>query len=218
MKILVCDDHAVFRDGLRSVLGDLGAELEVLEAEDGERGLALVAEHPDLDLVLLDLEMPGVGGEQALAQLRRDHPTTPVAIVSAEQETATMHRVIGAGASGFIPKSSKRAVLAGALQLILNGGVYIPPEMVGAPDAGEGADARRKRRVGELTARQREVLVLLAKGLTNREIGDVLDIALGTTKAHIAAILEALEVTNRTEAAMVLRDLELELELGSREA
>lgn len=214
MKILVCDDHAVFRDGLRSVLSELGDSLEVLEADTGEAALACVLEHPDLDLVLLDLEMPGLGGMATLDQLRRDHPATPVAIVSAHQDAGVMRKVIDAGASGFIPKSSKRLVLASALQLILNGGIYVPPEMIAAPE--ETQVARRKRRVGELTERQREVLVLLSKGLTNREIGGVLDIALGTTKTHIAAILEALEVTNRTEASMVLRDLELELEIGPR--
>ncbi len=216
MKVLVCDDHAVFRDGLRSVLGDLDGSFEILEAESGEAALSLVAEHPDLDLVLLDLEMPGLGGASALEQLRQDHPGTPVVIVSSHQDAGVMRKVIEGGASGFIPKSSKRPVLASALGLVLSGGVYVPPELLTAPTESQGQ--RRKRRVGELTERQREVLALLARGLTNKEIGDVLGIALGTTKTHIAAILEALEVTNRTEAAMVLRDLELDLELGARDA
>ncbi len=214
MKVLVCDDHAVFRDGLRSVLGDLDEAFEIFEAETGELAIELVGEHPDFDLVLMDLEMPGRGGASALEQLRRDHPATPVVIVSAEPDAAVMRRVIEGGASGFIPKSAKRAVLGSALQLILSGGVYVPPELVAAP--AESASERRKRRVGELTERQKEVLSLLAKGLTNKEIGEVLGIALGTTKTHIAAILEALEATNRTEAAMLLRDLELDLELQAR--
>ncbi|MBW2240442.1 MAG: response regulator transcription factor [Deltaproteobacteria bacterium] len=197
----------MFRGGFRSALEDLGNSFEILESDRGDAVASILAEHPDIDFVLLDLEMPGLGGAAALDQLRKEYPATAVVIVSAEQDPAVMRRVIETGASGFIPKSAKRPVLASALRLVLNGRIYVPAELITAP--AESANDRRRRRVGELTDRQKEVLAFLARGLTNKEIGDVLGIALGTTKTHIAAILEALEATNRTEAATVLRDLEL---------
>ncbi len=211
MKILVCDDHALFRAGLLHVLGELAPEVALLEAGSGEEVLAAVREHPDLDLVLLDLDLGGVSGLDLLGELRGHDAALPVVMVSASDDPAAMRAAIDGGAAGFVPKSSRRGVLLGALRLVLGGGVYIPPEMLRAPaPAAEPPDRpprRRRRRAGALTARQEEVLELLARGLTNREICGVLGIAEGTVKAHLAAIFETLDVTNRTEAAFALQEL-----------
>ena len=210
MRILVCDDHAIFRAGLRAVLGELSADAELLEAPDVPNALAFVKSHPDTELVLLDLQMPGTDGRTGLRQLRAAHPSLPVVIVSAADDPAEMRRVLEEGASGFIPKASTSAELLAALRLVLAGGVYVPPAALArsaAPESGAGRRERRRERAGTLSARQIEVLSLMARGLTNREICDVLDIREGTVKTHIAAIFETLEVTNRTEAAVAAREL-----------
>ena len=211
MKILVCDDHALFRAGLLHVLGELDPEVRLLEAGSGDEVLAAAREHPDLDLVLLDLDLGGVSGLDLLVELRSHDASLPVVMVSASEDPASMRAAIDGGAAGFVPKSSRGGVLLGALRLVLGGGVYIPPEMLRAParvaEAPEAQPRRRRRRTGPLTARQEEVLELLARGLTNREICGVLGIAEGTVKAPLASIFEALDVTNRTEAAFALQEL-----------
>lgn len=205
MKLLICDDHALFREGLRYVVREMDPEASLEEAVNAEEALARVGQARDLDLVLLDLKLPGRPGLEALRELRERYPEVPVAIVSAEQDPAVVRRALEAGACGFIPKSSTGAVLRQALQLIFSGGRYIPPEALAAPEA--RAD-RRRAMARELTGRQREVLALMARGLTNREIAGVLKIAEGTVKNHVAAILERLEISNRTEAAFLLREFE----------
>jgi len=191
---------------------DEGAVL--LEAADAGEALRLVAAHPDLDLVLLDLHMPGLDGRSGLRRLRGEHPEIPVVIVSASEESAGMREALEDGASGYIPKGVPEPEMRAALQLVLAGGVYVPYGALAAPAPAPTAEAaarrERRARVAGLTPRQREVLQLVLRGLTNREICRVLAIAEGTVKAHVAAILEALDVSNRTEAAMVARDLGLD--------
>ena len=206
MKILICDDHALFRDGLRLVLERLEPGAVLMESSDSQGALEVVAANDDFDLVLLDLNLPGMDGLTALRRLRRDHPAVPVVIVSASEDPREVRAALDSGASGFIPKSSNSNVLLSALRLVLDGGVYVPPV---ALDMKPDEDAQRRDRSGDLTPRQLEVLSLMARGLTNREICGVLGIAEGTVKTHIAAIFEALEVTNRTEAAVAMRDLGL---------
>lgn len=213
MKILICDDHALFRAGLGLVLRELEESTELIDAASAEETFRLVDAHADLDLVLLDLNMPGMDGLAALETLRSRHPTLPVVMVSGSERHADVRAAIDRGAAGFIPKSSHAPVLLAALRLVLSGGVYIPPLMLAATAAAErpapGATAARRARAGALTPRQLEVLQLMAAGRTNREICDALGIAEGTVKAHVATILDALGVANRTEAGAVMRDLDL---------
>jgi DNA-binding NarL/FixJ family response regulator len=213
MKIMVCDDHALFREGVIHALRELEERVELLEAADGAEALRLARANADLDLVLLDLNMPGTDGWTGLARLQQACPTLPVVILSASDDPADARRAIDAGAAGFVPKSTRGPVLRAALQLVLSGGVYLPPHVLSAaaepaPEIPPGA--ARRRRVEGLTERQLEVLRLMARGLTNTEIGDVLGVALGTVKAHVTAIFEVLDVSNRTEAALVMRTLGLD--------
>ena len=208
LKFLLCEDHPLFREGLRTVLCDLDAEAELLEAEDAETALALLPEHRDLDLVLLDLGLPGRPGLEALRELRSRYPEVPVAIVSASEEPGIVRRALAEGACGFLPKSSPPALLRQAVELILAGGEYVPAAVLDEEAAPAPDPARRKEQLAQLTDRQREVLGLLVRGLSNREIAGVLSIAEGTVKNHVAAILERLDLSNRTEAAYLLRELE----------
>lgn len=208
MKLLSCDDHDLFRAGLRQVLADLDGEPELLEAADAAEAFALLEEHPDVELLLLDLGLPGTPGLEALRTLRREHPTVPVVVISASERAADIRASLDAGASGFIPKSAKRPVLLSALELVFAGGVYVPPALLAATRDEPGADLRRER-AELLTPRQRSVVALLAKGLTNKEIADVLGIRAGTVKVHVAAILDTLDVSNRTEAVAAVIELGL---------
>jgi DNA-binding NarL/FixJ family response regulator len=215
VSILSCDDHDLFREGLRHVLAGLDGRPRLLEAATGEEALRMVATHDDVGLVLLDLGLPDVDGFALLRKLRAEHPLVAVVVVSGSDSPRQIRKALDAGAVGFIPKASSRAVLLSALRLVLAGGVYVPPAAldvanVTAEETALGARAGRRRdAVTGLTPRQREVLDLMGRGLTNKEIADVLGIAALTVKVHVAAILAALEVSNRTEAVMVMAELGL---------
>jgi DNA-binding NarL/FixJ family response regulator len=215
VRILVCDDHPVFREGLRDALAELSAE--VVEAADCAGALRAVDADPGLDLVLLDLAMPGADGWTAFRALRGRHPSVPVVIVSANDDPAAMRRALDEGAAGFVPKSAPVAVLRNALRLVLAGGVYVPAAALGAAPAPAAAPTgaplgaeRRRARAAELTPRQLDVLVLMSRGLTNREIAGALGIAEGTVKTHARTLFEVLDVSNRTEAALVMGELGLD--------
>ncbi len=201
MKILVCDDHALFREGLELVLAQLDPEAELLGVGNAEDALACLRERAgDLDLVLLDIALPGMDGFQALEAIRGEFPAVPTVLVSASERASDARKALDGGAAGFIPKSTRGKVLVGALQLVLAGGVYVPPELM---ETGSSTTLA-------LTPRQEEVLRLLARGLTNKDIARVLGISEGTVKTHVLRVYEALEVTNRTEAAMRMHELGLD--------
>lgn len=198
MKLLVIDDHPVVREGLAMVLRQLQAAPEVLEAADGEQGLALLARHADVRGVLVDLRMAGLAGLPTIARLRAGRPDLPVVVVSASEDPADVRRAMAAGASGYIPKSAGRSTLLAAVQLVLAGERYVPPlllqEAAAAPAALTG-----------LTPRQMEVLGLLCQGHANREIGLALNMHEKTVKAHVGAIFKLLGVVNRTQAIEAAR-------------
>jgi DNA-binding NarL/FixJ family response regulator len=202
MKILICDDHALFREGLELVLAQLDPAAELTSVGHGEAALACVAEDDDFDLVLLDLGLPGMSGLAVLEALRRQHPEVPVVVLTGSESPADLRVALERGASGYIPKSTRGSVLLEALRRVLAGGVWVPALLDGS--------ARLEEPRPSLTERQIEVLRLLARGLTNREIADVLRITEETAKSHVKHIYSALEVTNRTEAAMRMRELGLE--------
>lgn len=213
LRILLCDDHALFRDGLRLVLAELEEEVELVGAADGAGALREVAANDDLDLVLLDLALPDASGLEVLARLRADHPAVPVAVLSGSEAARDVRSALDLGAVGFIPKSSTAPILLAAIRLVLSGGIYVPPHLLEEPVA-EASAPRSPRPKGEggamprLSPRQWEVLALLAEGRSNGEIGDALAIAPGTVKSHVMRIYEELQVNNRTEAALRFRELD----------
>jgi DNA-binding NarL/FixJ family response regulator len=164
MKILIADDHELFRDGLRHVLEQLGSGLTILEANDFHQALSMARTEEGIDILLLDLAMPGMPWTEGLQQLKEVLPdTVPVIVLSASDDRRHVLQAVNMGAAGFIPKTSSSRVMLSALKLVLSGGVYLPPALLdqsSAADMGPGAFANENS-VSFLTPRQREVLALL---------------------------------------------------------
>jgi DNA-binding NarL/FixJ family response regulator len=199
VKLIVIDDHPVVREGLAMVLRQLAGAPEVLEAADGEQGLALLGQHPDVRGVLVDLRMAGLAGLPTLARLRASRPELPVMVISASEDPADVRRAMAAGASGYVPKSAGRSTLLAAVQMVLAGERYVPPLLL---DQGHAVPAAA---LTGLTPRQLEVLGLLCQGHANREIGLTLQMHEKTVKAHVGAIFKVLGVVNRSQAMEAAR-------------
>ena len=213
MKVLVVDDHVLIRDALRGVVKELHDDVVIVEASDCRQAMLLVKEHLDIDLILLDLNLPDRNGFEVLADLRERHPGISTVVLSAFNDRENVARALDVGALGFIPKSSTREVMLSALRLIFSGGIYIPPDILvnrqTAPArqrSDNGAPESRPlspRELG-LTDRQADVLALMMQGKSNKAICRTLDLAEPTVKNHVTAILKALRVTNRTEAVIAV--------------
>jgi two-component system nitrate/nitrite response regulator NarL len=211
MKLLIVDDHPVFRDGLATLLLLAQADTMVLQARDTRECLQLVEENEDLDAVFVDLLMPGVGGEAAVRGIGRLRPALPVIVLSSSESPRDVHLALQAGALGYIPKSADPHTLLAALRLVLTGNIYVPPLLLQATIRTGDAELPDRDAAGieDLTDRQLEVLELLYDGKSNKEISIRLGIAATTVKAHVAAVFRGLNVVNRTQAANVIRQLKL---------
>lgn len=210
MTVLIVDDHPLFREGLKQVLQGLAEETEVLAEADAQRGLDVAKSRNDLDLVLLDLTMPGMDGFTAVERFGREAPGVPVVIVSGHEEASEVRRALSVGALGYIPKSTPPNTLLDALRLVMGGGIYVPPVLLHAvqdpdPEAADAAADGDSVTPESLTSRQIDVLALLAQGLSNKLIARDLDLSEKTVKAHVTAIFRALGVVNRTQAALEAR-------------
>jgi DNA-binding NarL/FixJ family response regulator len=210
MKILVVDDHSLITDALSVLFLDLDPEAEVLTTRTAEGGLELLDKNPDLDLVVLDLGMPGVSGTSLLEAMVAHSPEMKILVLSGQQDPRNVMRVLQLGAAGFVPKSMASDTLLAAVKFVLSGGVYIPADlleevnrvaMIGTPE--------RPREVGatriELTERQEQVLQLLARGAPIKIICRELGLSEGTVKTHVTAIYRAFNASNRTEALLAAR-------------
>lgn len=206
MKILIVDDHTLFREGICHVLNALEDDVSILEAANYDRALQNASEHPDLDLVLLDLNMPGKDGFSVLDTFTHLYPALPVVILSASNQRSDMQRALNAGAMGYIPKDTTSTVMLGALRLILSGGVYVPPSIAQQQNTNTQTTNHHSNGV---TPRQLEVLTLLIQGHSNKEIARELKLAESTVKMHVTSILKSLGVSNRTQAVLAAEKLGL---------
>jgi len=234
MKILVVDDHALIREAMRGALKDLDGEAAVLEASDSREAARLIEANADLDLVLLDLNLPDRDGFGVLSEIRQSYPSISVVVMSALQDRDNVVKALDLGALGFIPKSAQRKVIISALQLVISGGIYIPPQALSRNEVGAAAPqsslsaGTRPSNSGMtpnkstepcttspadlgLTERQVDVLALMMQGKSNKAICRVLKLSEPTVKAHVSAILKALNVTNRTEAVIAVGQLKWHL-------
>ena len=212
-KILIADDHPLFREAIHNVIQDGFPGSEILETADLDSALAMTLENDDLDLVLLDLNMPGMHGLNGLINMRNEAPTIPVVIVSAEQDKQVVLQAITYGACGFITKSSPRAQMTEAIEQILNGNVYLPSDIIRSQKSNTRRSQHNEQSIPSellqaLTRKQLLVLERMTKGESNKQIAYNLDIAETTVKAHVSAILRKLNVHNRVQAILSAGDID----------
>jgi DNA-binding NarL/FixJ family response regulator len=194
MKVLIADDHAIFRQGLRAVLGSLSENLVIDEAADLATALKCAADQPP-DLILLDLRMPGMDGFSGISVFRRRIPLAPIVVLTASEDSGDVFQALAAGASGYLTKSASASVILDALRLVLVGGIYVPRDLVAVAEM----TVQPRTEAPRLTERQHEVLNLIAEGYANKEIAYRLGTSEGTVKAHVTAIMRQLGVRNRVQ-------------------
>jgi DNA-binding NarL/FixJ family response regulator len=214
MKVLVVDDHALIREALHSVLKQLNREAVIFEASNSHQAMCIVEEHPDISLILLDINLPDRDGFSVLRELRERYATIAIVILSSSDDQDTVKRAFKLGALGFIPKTTEREVMLNAIELVFSGGTYIPSEILE-----EATSPRRTNKLAPrdslkglgLTDRQIEVLAFMMKGKSNKVIAKTLNMAVPTVKNHITVVLKALSVTSRTEAVIKVGKMGWEL-------
>jgi DNA-binding NarL/FixJ family response regulator len=200
-KIMIADDHPLVRGALKESVAGLADGISIVEAGSFDEVTELLGRGAEIDLILLDLTMPGVQGFSGLMYLRAQHPGTPVVVVSANEDRGVIRRCIEFGASGFVPKSTDVETMRHAIRTVLEGGAWTPPDVdLGAPSDRETANL--VKRLGSLTPQQVRVLMMLSEGLLNKQIAYELSVSEATVKAHVSAILQKLGVESRTQAVI----------------
>jgi len=215
MKILLVDDHSLITDALRVLLLDIDPNANVFTAGDAEGAERLLDQHPDADLMLLDLGIPGASGTSVLETLVARAPDLKILVLSGVQDQRSVMRVLQLGAAGFVPKSMASETLVSAIKFVLSGGVYIPADlldevtrgaaMLGLPERGRDMLGQPTNNRIQLTERQEQVLQLLARGAPIKIICRELGLSEGTVKTHVTAIYRAFGASNRTEALLAAR-------------
>jgi DNA-binding NarL/FixJ family response regulator len=206
-RLVIADDHPLFRGALREAVTGLFDHIDIAEAGTFNEAAELLERGSDVDLVLLDLTMPGVRGFSGLMYLRAQYPGVPVIVVSANDDPAAIRRCMEFGASGFIPKTLGTEAMRAAISHILGGGVWTPPDV----DLSAGSDAETAAlmaRMATLTPQQVRVLMMLSEGLLNKQIAYQLGVSEATVKAHVSAILQKLGVESRTQAVIAAAKIE----------
>jgi len=206
-RIIVVDDHPLFRGALTQALSSALAGARVDQAASLAELEELIAQRADTDLVLLDLSMPGVQGLSGLLLLRSQHPDIPVVVVSAHDDPETIRRCMEFGASGYVPKSLSVEEIRTAVETVLRGGIWIPPD-IDLERAADSGTADVVARLSTLTPQQVRVLMMLGQGLLNKQIAYQLGVSEATIKAHVSAILQKLHVDSRTQAVIAINRIE----------
>jgi two-component system, NarL family, nitrate/nitrite response regulator NarL len=199
MKLLVIDDHSVVREGLAAMLQTFGPDTVVIGAEDGAKALSTVEREGGIDIVILDLGLPGMDGMDVLKTLGARWPGLPVLVLSGSEDPGHVRRTMAMGALGYVPKTANPQTLIAAIKLVLAGELYVPPFMLGTGAHPQTAQSPK------LTERQMDVLRGLCRGLSNKAIAGDLNMSEKTVKAHITAIFRLLGVSNRTQAVNMAR-------------
>jgi len=207
-RFVIADDHPLFRGALREAVTGLFQQVEIGEAGSFEDVSKLLEGGGEVDLILLDLNMPGVRGFSGLIYLRAQYPSAPIVVVSANDDPAVIRRCMDLGTSGFIPKTLGIEEMRAAIKRVLEGGVWTPPDV----DLSASADtetANLMARLASLTPQQVRVLMMLSEGLLNKQIAYELGVSEATVKAHVSAILQKLGVESRTQAVITAAKIEL---------
>lgn len=206
-RLVIADDHPLFRGALREAVAGLLDRVEILEAGTFDEVANLLDRGGDVDLILLDLKMPGVRGFSGLIYMRAQYPSVPVVVVSANDDPSAIRRCMDFGASGYIPKTLGVEIMRNAIREVLEGGLWTPPDV----DLAAGSDAETDElmvRMATLTPQQVRVLMMLSEGLLNKQIAYQLGVSEATVKAHVSAILQKLGVESRTQAVIAAAKIE----------
>jgi len=208
MKILVVDDHPIYRKGLVALLDQMEPDIALLQANDAAQALVVIAEHDDLDVVILDLLIPGMDGLRAITEFGQIRPELPVIILSSLENPADVRSALANGALGYVPKSAAEHTLLSAIRMVLNGDVYMPPFVIVEAASTQPGALKTAALLNQpvLTDRQIEVLQRISAGQLNKIIAAELGISEKTVKSHITAIFRALNVMNRSQAAVAGRE------------
>jgi DNA-binding NarL/FixJ family response regulator len=206
-RLVIADDHPLFRGALREAVTGLFEPDAIAEAGSFDDISALLDRNNDVDLVLLDLAMPGVRGFSGLMYMRLQYPGVPVVIVSGNDDPAVIRRCMDFGASGFIPKRLSVKVIRRAIEQVLEGGIWTPPDL-DLSDKSDDHGAAMLARLASLTPQQVHVLMMLSEGLLNKQIAYELHVSEATVKAHVSAILQKLGVDSRTQAVIAASKIE----------
>lgn len=207
-ELIIADDHPLFREALGASVKRLYPQVNLLEAATIDALMEVVEQHPEADLLLLDLTMPGATGYSALVNLRANYPQLPVMMISAHEDPQLMRRALDLGAMGFIPKSASTELLTEALEAVMMGNVWAPEEVYEAQPLAE-EERNAVELLQTLTPQQFRVLQMVSQGLLNKQIAYELGVTEATVKTHMTAILRKLGVTNRTHAVLVAQNLSL---------
>jgi DNA-binding NarL/FixJ family response regulator len=205
--VIVADDHPLFRTAIKEALEAEQGETNFLEASSFESLQQLVDEHRDVDLVLLDLHMPGVSGFAGLVYLCKRYPSVPVVIISANEDPVVIRRALDHGAAGFIPKSSSIDTITQAIGAVLMGEIWSPATTQTDLPGDNVSETELADRMAQLTPQQFKVLMMMSQGLLNKQIAYDLDVSEATIKAHVTAIMSKLGVSNRTQAVLAANRL-----------
>lgn len=204
MKILLVDDHELLLDSMEIILKEIDDDLRVIKANSCKLALDILGKEKDISLVMLDLNLPDAHGFSFLSTITEKNPLLPIIVLSGSEDPVEMQQCLNMGALGFIPKTSSAKVIINAVRLVLDGGIYVPKEILENKDVNHASTVNLK---DQLTPRQLEVLKLLISGISNKEIAGNLGCSEATIKTHITAVLKTLGVANRTQAAIAAQKM-----------
>ncbi|MDP2561577.1 response regulator transcription factor [Psychrobium sp. 1_MG-2023] len=214
-KVLIADDHPLFRDAIVNIIAGRFSDSQTFETPDMDSTIEFAKSNDDIDLILLDLNMPGMAGLNGLLELRNECPTTPVVVVSAEEEKQTILQTIAYGAVGFIAKSSSKDTIGDAIESVFGGNVYLPSDIIRSDDSSSSQSGSQSKEfkvcsetLSSLTRRQLMVLRCMTKGEANKQIAYNLNISETTVKSHVSSILKKLGVYNRVQAVVGCSDID----------
>ena len=212
MNILIVDDHPLFRHALIQAVRYSLPQAQIHETAAVNEFYEHLEKGPEPDLVLLDLNLPGASGFSALVHVRAQHPSLPIVVVSAHEETSIIQRAIAHGAMGYIPKSAHPSHIGEAIRHVLEGEIWLPPNFPSNMnfDPRAADETALAERIQSLTPQQFRVLMMVAEGLLNKQIAYELDVSEATIKAHVTAIFRKLGVQNRTQAVLAINALNID--------
>lgn len=209
MKVLVADDHAMIREGISDTLKHICPDISIYEAENARSTLQILTQEKDFSFALIDLFMPDSNGFSLLRKLCNDNPDLPVIVFSASEDPQNITKSLDAGAVGYIPKNSSKAIMINAIQLVLAGGIYVPNAILKESKKNKSAPNNEinieefKNLISTLTRRQFDILKFVAIGKSNKQIAYDLNISENTVKTHVSAILKHLHLHNRTQVGIL---------------